>query len=97
MNGLIFALITCAGGVLVAVINAKLSSRKADENTGSLLAVAFLRQLLNIAYLTAVFFVFRNVESGLLLPLIGAALGLTIPSIVITAKFINRASKGDDK
>ena len=95
MKTVFFALLTFLGGTLIAFINSKLSNGKAKDSTNALLVSAFLRQILNIAYLTAVFFIFRNSEIKILWPLLGAAIGLTVPSAIITVKMMNRISKGD--
>ena len=70
------------GGTAVAAVNYAINLRTLRKNPAALASVSILRQALNVAYLVAVFFLCRVLPWGSVPLLLGAALGLTIPSFL---------------
>ena len=87
MNTVIISIAALIGGLLIALLNARFTASKMKgDSTAVLLSAVFLRQLLNIAYLTAVFLLVRKLELPVLWPLVAAAVGLTVPSVLLSVK-----------
>ncbi|MBE6884019.1 MAG: hypothetical protein E7487_05390 [Ruminococcaceae bacterium] len=57
-----------------------------QKNTSPLAVISFLRQTFNIAYLVAIYFLSKVLPWPMEAMLIGAALGITIPSFLLSAK-----------
>lgn len=94
------AIICAAGalllGCLVSVLNARLTSKHKDDEINRLAAISFLRTLISFAFLAAVFFAVRAMGYDFLLPMLAAALGLTVPAIIMAIKTAEEFKKGDD-
>ena len=91
----IAAVIAFLGGFAVAVINALIMAKQVKSETHSLSSISLIRQILSVVYLAAVYFICRKLSYDSFWPLIGAATGLTIPSIFF-AITIAKHMKGDD-
>ena len=91
----IAALIAFAGGALISLINALITAKQVssdkETNTGS---YSIIRQVVSILFLTGTYLVVRKVGIEPMLPLIGAAIGLTVPAILFTIT-IAKHIKGD--
>ena len=104
-HSLIGAALAFLGGAVIALLNAWLTGlvlRKKPSVFSSFFAV---RQILNIAYLALVYYLSRFLPWGLAPLLLGAAIGLTVPSFFFTARLTkhndelhkkNSSPKGDD-
>ena len=91
----IAAVIAFLGGSLIAVINALILAKQVKSESHSLSGISFTRQTLSVVYLAAIYFLCRKLSYDNFWPLIGAATGLTIPSIIFTILIVKRM-KGDD-
>lgn len=80
---------------MISIINAVLTAKKINSKSDSLGNTATFHHFLSIIYLTAVWFVIRRLGIDYLMPLLGAAIGLTIPSILF-AITIAKHMKGDE-
>ena len=83
---IIGGLLAFLGGACISVLNYVINLRTLKRKPSALASVAVLRQLLSVGYLAAVFFL------GGVLPwdrtplLLGAALGLTLPAILLSLR-----------
>ena len=91
----IAAMIAFLGGSVIALINSLMMAKKAGSEAQLLSGNVFIRQILSFAYLAGTWFVVRKMNINIYWPLIGAACGLTIPSILF-AITIAKHMKGDD-
>lgn len=91
----IAALIAFLGGSLISLINAIITAKQVKSEKDSYGNASILRQVLSIAYLAGTYFIVRKMGIDYLLPLIGAAVGLTVPAILFTLT-IAKQMKGDD-
>ena len=89
------ALIAFLGGAVISLINAVITARQVKSNKDAMGNASVLRQILGLIYLTATYFVVRKLGIDYFLPLLGAAIGVTIPSILF-AITIAKNMKGDD-
>ena len=89
------AVIAFLGGSVIAVINALIMAKHVKSESHSLSGISLTRQILSVVYLAAVYFICRKLSYDNFWPLIGAAAGLTIPSIFF-AVTIAKHRKGDD-
>lgn len=80
----------CAGGVAVALINDRLSRAVLRRRPALLPSFFAVRQLINVLYLAALYFLSRVLPWGLLPLLIGGALGVTVPSMLLALRLARR-------
>ena len=78
------ALITFILGALIAYMNYRITKKLYLTKPDKALSFIFGRQLINFAYLTAVFFIGRKFLSNINPALVGAAVGLTVPALLFT-------------
>lgn len=74
------------GGAAVSALNFWINLRTLKANPSALAYMSVVRQLLNVAYLVAVFFLARVLPWGYTAPLVGAAVGLTLPAIFLSMR-----------
>lgn len=74
------------GGAAVAALNFRISLRALKAGPSALASLSFVRQLLSVAYLAAAFFLARALPWGVTPLLVGAAIGLTVPSILLSLR-----------
>ena len=91
----IAAVIAFLGGSVIALINALIMAKNVKSESHSLPGITLLRQIISAVYLAAIYFFCRKMSYDIFWPLIGAAAGLTIPSIFF-AVTIAKHMKGDD-
>ncbi len=91
----IAAMIAFLGGSVIALINALIMAKQVKSESQSLSVTYIIRQVLSFAYLAGTYFLSRKLNFDVLWPLIGAAAGLTIPSVIF-AFTIAKHMKGDD-
>ena len=89
------ALIAFFGGAMISLINAVITAKQLKSNKDNMGNASLLRQILNLAYLVITYFVVRKLNIEFFLPLLGAAIGLTVPSVLF-AITIAKKMKGDD-
>ena len=99
------AALAALGGAIIALVNAFLTKRTAEKKPDSIGSIFMVRQLLNVGYLAVIYFLSRRWEGSLMPLLIGAALGLTVPSFLFAFRLSrqkssapkkNNESKGDE-
>ena len=91
----IAAMIAFLGGSVIAVINAIITAKQINSEQQSLSSASVIRQILAFAYLAGTYFAVRKIGIELMWPMMGAAVGLTVPSILF-AITIAKHMKGDD-
>ena len=89
------ALIAFLGGAVISLINAVITAKLVKSNKDAMGNASVLRQILGLIYLAATYFVVRKLGIDYFLPLLGAAIGVTIPAILF-AITIAKNMKGDD-
>lgn len=90
----IFALVAFLGGALIALVNALIAAKSIKTGKSAYMAI---RSILNVAYLTAVFFITKNMDCNIAWPMIGAAVGLTVPSVLFALEIAKHQKEGEDK
>ena len=89
--GLIAALvISLLGGVAMASVNYIITNAVMKKKPDMLSMTAVVRQVINVAYLAAVYFVSSAVLSSVAYPLVGAVIGLTVPMFIFTFKLVKK-------
>ena len=89
------AMLAFLGGSVIALINSLMMAKQVKSKAVSLSSTSIIRQVLSIAYLAGIYFLCRKFSYDPFWPLIGAAAGVTIPSILF-AFTIAKHMKGDD-
>ena len=90
----IAALIAFLGGSGISLLNAVMTAKHVIAGNEVKASVSLLRQLLNLVYFFAAWFVVRKLGIDPMLPMLGAAIGLTVPSLLFTIT-IAKQMKGD--
>ena len=91
----IAAFVAFLGGALIALVNSLIMAKQAVSESSAMTNAMFIRQILSFAYLGGTYYVVRRMGIDMKWPLISAAAGLTIPSILF-AITIAKHMKGDD-
>ena len=91
---LIYGIVALIAGSLVSAVNMLISKKAFEKNSSSLSGVSTLRSFINIASLVATFFISRNSGCNIMFPLVGMAVGLTVPTIFMA---LSMAKKMQDK
>ena len=91
----IAALASFLGGSLISLINALITAKQVKSEKESFGSASILRQVLSVIYLCGTYFVVRKLGIDYLMPLVGAAVGLTVPAILFTLT-IAKNMKGND-
>lgn len=87
------AIVCCAGGVLVALLNFALTKRKMEKDPKGLPRFFIVRQGINIVYLGLVYLLSNKISWDVMYMLIGAVLGLTLPSMALAASLSKNGGK----
>lgn len=85
---LIGAALTLALGILIAYLNYLLSAYMLKKHPQSYPSSMALRQIVQVLYFVAVFFVGEKSEADVVYLLIGAAVGITVPMFYFTSKLV---------
>ena len=102
---LLGAALAALGGGAIALVNARLTGNTARKKPESIGNIFLVRQVLNVGYLVLVYYLSRRWEGSLLPLIIGAALGLTVPSLLLALRLSrkhtpaaeqNDETKGDE-
>lgn len=94
-HGIFGAALTFVGGAAIAYVNYLLSRTVLRKKPDFVAATAVVRQVLNVVYLAALYFLSPYTPWGLVPLLIGAALGITLPMFYFTALLLREG--GTDK
>ena len=88
------------GGAAVSMLNYWINVRTLKTNPSALASMSFLRQFLNIAYFVAVFLLAKVLPWDYMPLLLGAAIGLTVPSFLLSLRLMkindSLSSRKDD-
>ncbi len=91
---LIAAVTALLGGVCISYVNYTVTDKIMKSNPDKISFSAVYRQIMNIIYLVAVYFISTVFVSSVVYPLVGAVIGLTIPMFYFTYRLVK---KNDDK
>ena len=91
----ITALIAFFGGAMISLINAVITARQLKSDKDNMGNLSVFRQIFGLVYLVIVYFAVRKLGIDYFLPLLGAAIGLTIPAILFAITIANNM-KGED-
>ena len=91
----ISVLIAFLGGSLISLINGLITAKQASSDSNTAFSGSLIRQILGAAYMAGTYFIVRRIGLDPIWPLLGAAGGLTIPSILFAVTIANKM-KGDD-
>ena len=94
---IIGGLLAFLGGAAVALLNFGLNLRTLKRRPAALPYLSVVRQLLNVGCLAAAFFLADVLPWGRVPLLVGAAVGLTIPAILLSMRLakINDSLRAD--
>ena len=96
-ENIVGAIITFALGIVVAYLNFLLSKAILTKQPEKYAISTVLRQVIQIIYIVAVYFVSTVAPWDMWYMLIGAVLGVTIPMIYFTAKLLQLNKSVDTK
>ncbi len=96
MNNILGAVITFSIGVGIAALDYLISKYFLEKNPDRFAMTAVVKQLINVAFLVAVYMSADFLPCELIYLLGGAVLGITIPMIIFTRKLLklNEAKRG---
>ena len=80
-----------AGGMVLSLLFGIFFLKKRTDT--QVAAVTILRQIIGIAYLAVLFFFGRKNGWNIFPPLVGAAVGFTLPSLFVTARLLKDSRK----
>ena len=93
IDSMLGALLALALGAGISYVNYRLTSRSVSNPNERFAGVSLLRQALNIGYLAAVFFVGPYTPWDRTWLLVGAVIGLTIPTFFFTFLLLRRLNR----
>lgn len=96
-NSILHAIVAFLIGAAIATFNSWLTYRTMVKKSNKVIAVSFIRSAMNIGYLVIVFLVLSKIDYPNLYPLFGAAIGLTVPSIIFSMFFSNKLQQKADQ
>lgn len=82
------AAIAFLAGVAVSALNYLLSKRVLQRAPEKYASMTVARQMIQVLYLVAVFFVGERISVSVIWLLVGAALGVTVPSFYFTMRLV---------
>lgn len=85
---LIGAAVTLALGILIAFLNYLLSAYMLKKHPQSYPSSMAVRQIVQVLYFVAVFFIGEKTPADVIYLLIGAAVGITLPMFYFTGKLV---------
>ena len=83
---LIGALLAFLGGAAVALVNHSVNRRALKKKPDALASLSVLRQALSVAYLVLVYLMSRVLPWDMIPLLVGAAVGLTVPAVLLSLR-----------
>ena len=78
------SVITFLLGTAIAYMNYRITLKILEKDANKAVGFVVTRQIINFAYLAAVFFIGRKLADNVNPMLIGAAVGLTVPAFIFT-------------
>lgn len=95
-DSIVGALLAAMCGGIVAYVNYHLTSHVAGNPNERFAVVSVIRQLLNVGYLAVVFFLAPYTPWDRIWMLIGAVIGLTLPTLIFTFLLLRRLKGNTD-
>ncbi len=86
LSPVLAAVLAFVGGAAVSWLNYRINLRTLKTKPSALGSVSAVRQILSIAWLVIVYLVSGALGLDRMYPLLGAAFGLTIPSILLALR-----------
>lgn len=86
MSVLILTAAAFLGGAAVAYLNYRINLRALRKKPDMLASLSIVRELLSVLYLLLVYVFSARVPGGRVPMLIGAAVGLTVPSVLLSLR-----------
>lgn len=93
-SGIIAAFAALLGGVLIAFINYLISRYVLMKRASLFSSVSLVHQILNVAYIVALYFIAVKTGINLIYMLAGGALGITLPMLIFVPQLI-KLTKSD--
>lgn len=87
-HNIIGAVICALAGLLIAYVNYALSRKILEANPEKLALATVARQIIQVGYLMAVYFIGSEFTVSLTFLLVGAAAGMTVPMLFFTKKLV---------
>lgn len=81
-------------GLGIAVLNSRITRRVMEKDPNKLAMMSMPRQMLNILYLVALYALSGLFDWPLTPMLVGAAIGITIPSIIMAITMTSHSGSG---
>ena len=88
------ALLAFLGGCVISYVNYRINLYALRRRTSLLATLSAVRQLLSVAYFVLVYALTRALPWGLA-PLLGAAVGLTVPSVLLAMRLARKNDAGE--
>ena len=85
---LIGAVVTFALGLLIAYLGYRLSAYAIKKRPNLYPSATIFRQILQIVYFVAVYFLGEKLSTDVVYLLVGAAVGITLPMFYFTSKLV---------
>ncbi len=95
-NELLFALLALLGGGVMAYLNYMITGMLIKCKPEFVAAGSVIRQVINVAYLAAVYFISSELLSSVLYTLVGAVIGLTVPMFFFTFRLVKKNNNDKD-
>ena len=95
-KNIVSALLALALGLAIAFINSRITKKALEKNTNGAMAVSLVRSFLNIACIFGVYFLAKAADCALAYPLIGAGIGLTVPSLIFAFSMSKKLSEQEN-
>ena len=89
VGNIIAATVFAAVGLLVAFISYVISKKALEKNPQKYAMTTVLRQVLQVGFIVAVYFIGRKTDYDITYLLVGGVLGLTVPMFFFTKKLLN--------
>lgn len=83
---LVGGLLAFLGGCAVSALNFAINLRALKKHPDRLASLSVVRQIISVAYLAAAYFLGKVLPWGYAPLLIGAAIGLTVPSVLLSLR-----------
>lgn len=86
-----------AVGTLLSFVNYRISRAILEKSAQNYAVGTVIKQIVSVLWLLACFFIGENTEISTIALLIGAALGVTLPSLLFTPKLLKMNQKSEGK
>ncbi len=94
-NAFVGGALAFAAGAVIAVSNYLITQKILKSKNGSLGAVSIIRQTVNIGYFVLLYFLAEYLPWDTFPLLIGGALGITLPMLILTPMLMKKAQSAN--